>query len=76
MYREMKPVPCTKCGYCMPCPNGIDIPGNFEEYNDGVAYGDLRGARLEYARFFDKKKRASACKKCGRKLACARACGW
>jgi predicted aldo/keto reductase-like oxidoreductase len=32
-YQALNPIPCTKCGYCMPCPNGIDIPRNFEFYN-------------------------------------------
>ncbi len=26
-------IPCTECGYCMPCPRGVDIPGNFRSYN-------------------------------------------
>jgi predicted aldo/keto reductase-like oxidoreductase len=26
-------IPCTKCNYCMPCPNGLNIPANFEFFN-------------------------------------------
>ncbi len=30
--RSLK-IGCTGCGYCMPCPKGVDIPGTFRCYN-------------------------------------------
>lgn len=63
-YEGLSPVPCTRCGYCMPCPNGVLIPGNFDTYIDGVVNNDLKGARRMYNGFMRKKGRASACIKC------------
>ncbi len=37
-YQELCPIPCTGCAYCMPCPNGVDIPYNFKRYNEGAMY--------------------------------------
>ncbi len=69
-YEAMVPIPCTECSYCMPCPNGVDIPRNFELYNSGFIHEDMRTARTSYERFVPEKNRASACvqcKKCERK---------
>jgi len=64
-YKEMTPIPCTKCGYCMPCPNGVDIPRNFDLYNQAIAYNNLNQSREIYSsKFFPEEQRASACKDC------------
>ncbi len=63
-YQDRTSVPCTKCNYCMPCPNGVNIPGNFELYNDGLIYESVGMARSAYARFFAVETRASACIQC------------
>ncbi len=47
-YRKLCPVPCTGCSYCMPCPNNVDIPHAFTNYNDAVMYDDSRTARFLY----------------------------
>ncbi|MCK9579045.1 MAG: aldo/keto reductase [Methanoregula sp.] len=31
-------IPCTGCRYCMPCKNGVDIPGCFDFYNQAHIY--------------------------------------
>jgi predicted aldo/keto reductase-like oxidoreductase len=33
-FRKNIPVPCTACGYCMPCPQGVNIPQNFACLNN------------------------------------------
>jgi predicted aldo/keto reductase-like oxidoreductase len=63
-YHDLIPIHCTKCGYCMPCPNGVNIPENFEIYNNGFIHDDMKHSRISYSRFLAEKERASACKQC------------
>ncbi len=48
-FDELAAIPCTECRYCMPCPYGVNIPRNFAAYNKAEMYGNLSGARGEYA---------------------------
>ncbi|MCJ7721205.1 4Fe-4S dicluster domain-containing protein [Candidatus Bathyarchaeota archaeon] len=34
IYRKSIVVPCTACGYCMSCPEGVNIPQNFACLNN------------------------------------------
>ena len=62
-YRDLCPVPCTKCEYCLPCTVELNIPQLFEMLNSGVMYNELGEARRRYAGLPEDKK-ADACSKC------------
>jgi predicted aldo/keto reductase-like oxidoreductase len=71
-YEKLSPVPCTKCGYCMPCPHGVDIPRNFELHNQAFVFG---GSSVGLCRnlyvSLSESERAAACEQCG---TCEEAC--
>lgn len=59
---------CTGCGYCMPCPHGVDIPACFRSYNMRYTESKFNGLR-EYFMCTTMKKNpcnASLCVKCGK----------
>jgi hypothetical protein len=63
-YNELSPIPCTKCEYCLPCPNGVNIPRNFEIYNEMVMYDKKDGAQTTYNKWFAEDERAVNCLDC------------
>ncbi len=60
---------CTGCNYCMPCPQGVNIPLNFQLMNYHRVYGLTDYARKEFKQIgkvdWMKGKDASACIDCG-----------
>ncbi|QHQ61409.1 aldo/keto reductase [Anaerocolumna sedimenticola] len=66
---EKTKIPCTACGYCMPCPAGVDIPGCFSCYNDKYLLND-KSMRWKYMQTLGamsvKPANASRCKECGK----------
>ncbi len=60
---------CTGCNYCMPCPNEVNIPLNFQLMNYHKVYGLTDYSRSEYQKIgttpWMKGKRASECTECG-----------
>ncbi|MCQ2345232.1 MAG: aldo/keto reductase [Paludibacteraceae bacterium] len=77
-YAHFPLIPCTSCQYCMPCPYGIDIPGNFRLYNSCLNEGlitpnqqdsEYRKLRWAYLRKLNDKlereRQADHCINCG-----------
>lgn len=72
-YDESQPIKCTKCEYCKKdCPTGVDIPYNFECYNNYIgalalceeAPKDVPLYKLMY-QAMKPEQRADQCTKCG-----------
>lgn len=61
-------VGCTGCGYCMPCPKGVDIPATFRCYNEMFTERKKVG-RKEYWQTVSLRKEpafATQCVGCGK----------
>jgi uncharacterized protein len=75
-YKSMNPIPCTGCQYCMPCPNGINIPQNFAIYNEAHMWQDINSGHMRYMALTPQggllpEERADQCVDCG---TCMEAC--
>lgn len=76
VYRRLMKVGCTGCGYCMPCPFGVNIPQCFSQYNDYSMGGNRLMTRGMYGMMLmggmsGTRADASLCRSCGR---CTEAC--
>ena len=56
-------VGCTGCGYCMPCPKGVDIPGTFAAYNRRYSENKFWGL-VDYFMCTSLRKNSSAASNC------------
>jgi len=70
--KHLEELYCTGCNYCMPCPNGVDIPANFSAMNLYRVWRLEETAKKQYAQLGDRKKDgepapawAEACIECG-----------
>jgi len=48
LINESTRVGCTGCGYCQPCPKGVDIPGAFAAYNRFYGESKFSGIREHF----------------------------
>ncbi len=66
--RRLSDLYCTGCGYCLPCPNGVNIPRNFALMNLHRVWGLTQHAREHYAHLGPAEENnlnAAACVECG-----------
>ena len=68
LIRAGEKVGCTGCRYCMPCPQGVDIPGIFRCYNAMYSEGK-NDARFQFAQTVGLNRQpafATQCVGCGK----------
>ncbi|OGN99601.1 MAG: aldo/keto reductase [Chloroflexi bacterium RBG_13_51_52] len=73
-YKDLQPVPCTGCRYCMPCENSVEIPVIFRIYNEMKMYGATPMTKMLYGGGFwgvTQEQNATHCIECGK---CSEAC--
>lgn len=63
-YLGMELIPCTNCGYCVPCPEGVDIPRILRIYNDGIMFEKEDLARIDYKLWIPDANKGSLCVVC------------
>lgn len=77
VYEEFMKVDCTGCGYCLPCPMGVDIPRCFNFYNNkymfkqGLMSSVLYLSQLGGIMSGGDEHHAMLCNNCGK---CIKAC--
>ncbi len=70
-YLSRTKIGCTGCRYCMPCPNGVNIPGIFSVWNNLSLYGGDPHQNGQIRRMKENGSGADQCIGCG---ACEAAC--
>ena len=70
-YLSRTKIGCTGCRYCMPCPNGVNIPGVFSVWNNVSPYETDPKWNWELRQIKEKGNGADQCVGCG---ACEAAC--
>lgn len=68
IFKEKLKINCTDCGYCLPCPSGVNIPENFAKYNDYFLFGSpemIEVYKFNYQAFMPDQEKAVACTECG-----------
>jgi uncharacterized protein len=65
VYQGKIAVECSACGYCMPCPSGINIPQCFSYLNQAEMLEDYSNVRSQYYFMLKETEMAGNCLECG-----------
>ena len=65
VYQGKISVECSKCGYCMPCPSGINIPQCLSYLNQAGMFEDYSEVKNQYYFMLKDTERAGNCLECG-----------
>ena len=65
VYHGKISVECSRCGYCMPCPSGINIPRCFSYLNQAEMLEDYSEVKNQYYFMLKDFERAGNCLECG-----------
>lgn len=66
VFKKGLKINCTTCGYCMPCPTGINIPESFALYNNAYLSNNITTDKNRYHARLSEKQKASNCIECGK----------
>jgi predicted aldo/keto reductase-like oxidoreductase len=64
-YKDKISVDCSACGYCMPCPSGINIPQCLSYLNQAAMLNDISNVQSQYYFMLKDTEHASNCLECG-----------
>jgi predicted aldo/keto reductase-like oxidoreductase len=64
-YESVVTIPCTGCEYCLPCPQKVNIPSVFAQYNTAKMFDEIDPSRRTYMFLSRAGGDASNCVECG-----------
>ncbi|HTX61682.1 MAG TPA: aldo/keto reductase [Methanobacterium sp.] len=64
-YKDKIAVECSRCEYCMPCPNGVNIPQCFSYFNQASMLNDTQNIHTQYHFMLKDEEKADNCLGCG-----------
>ncbi len=65
-YKQLGFIGCTGCRYCMPCPEGVNVPEIFSLYNEYFVKNKEDEIKRKYWEHITPESQAKRCARCGK----------